>query len=371
MGHEMHMNTAIQLAKATMGQTSPNPAVGCVLVNDGRIVGMGAHLRAGGAHAEVQAIRMAGDEAKGATAYVTLEPCSHYGKTPPCAHALVEAGVRTVFVAMKDPHHVVKGKGIEHLRQAGLDVHVGLCGEEAGRLNTFFFHTLTQRLPYVTLKVAQTIDGKTSTTTGESKWITTEEARQDVHDDRHRYDAILVGIGTILHDDPSLTTRRPEGGLHSVRVIVDSKLSIPFEAQVVTDQQAETWIFTTAKADKEKVSALRHLGIRVFVQNTKTEIDLESLLSTLYEEDIVSLYVEGGRKIHGSFLQAGLFQKLIVYTGPRLIGDIAAGSFADRGNVPEMNDSYTLSLEDVIRIGENIKATYKKKEVTSHVHGDY
>jgi diaminohydroxyphosphoribosylaminopyrimidine deaminase/5-amino-6-(5-phosphoribosylamino)uracil reductase len=225
-----YMNLALNLAKGTLGQTSPNPVVGAVLVKENQIVGMGAHLKAGEAHAEVHAIQMAGIKAKGATLYVTLEPCSHFGKTPPCSDLVIRTGIKKVFVATTDPNPQVAGTGIERIRKAGIEVHLGLLQEEARELNKVFFYNIRTGLPFVTLKSAISLDGKTATVTGESKWITGEEARNDVHQYRHQHDAILVGVNTLIKDNPTLTTRLASGGKNPVRIILDTHLRTPKDA---------------------------------------------------------------------------------------------------------------------------------------------
>ncbi|MGX1264102.1 riboflavin biosynthesis protein RibD [Rossellomorea marisflavi] len=207
-----YMKLALQLARSAQGQTSPNPVVGAVVVKDGSVVGTGSHLKAGGPHAEVHAIREAGEKAKGADIYVTLEPCSHHGRTPPCADLIIESGIKRVFIACKDSNPLVGGEGIERLKEAGINVHLGMGEPEGLELNKHFFHFIRTGTPYVTLKSAVTLDGRTASSSGDSKWITTELSRMDVHYDRHRHDAIVVGVNTIIQDNPHLTTRLPQGG---------------------------------------------------------------------------------------------------------------------------------------------------------------
>ncbi|WP_411829901.1 bifunctional diaminohydroxyphosphoribosylaminopyrimidine deaminase/5-amino-6-(5-phosphoribosylamino)uracil reductase RibD, partial [Paenibacillus ehimensis] len=232
------MNLALQLAASAAGQTGINPVVGCVIVKDGRIVGMGAHLKRGEAHAEIHALNMAGNEAAGATAYVTLEPCSHFGKTPPCSDRLIREGVKRVVVAATDPNPLVAGSGIARLRASGIEVTEGVLEREANALNETFNTFIVTRRPFVTVKSASTLDGKIAARTGDSKWITGEASRAYVHTLRHRHQAIMVGIGTVLADDPSLTTRLPVPGLHPIRVVVDSTLRLPHEAKLVRDGAA-------------------------------------------------------------------------------------------------------------------------------------
>jgi diaminohydroxyphosphoribosylaminopyrimidine deaminase/5-amino-6-(5-phosphoribosylamino)uracil reductase len=244
--HEYWMRIALELAQATAGQTSPNPMVGAVVVKDNRLVGTGAHLQAGTPHAEVHALHMAGAEAEGSTIYVTLEPCNHYGRTPPCTEKIIASGVRRVVVGSGDPDILVAGKGIKRLREAGLEVVEGVLTAECLLLNEAYFHHRKTGLPFVTLKTATTLDGKIATDTGDSRWVTGAESRAYVHQLRHEQDAILVGIGTVLADDPVLTTRLSDGGLHPTRIILDSKLRISLTSKLVDTRIASTWIFTTS-----------------------------------------------------------------------------------------------------------------------------
>ena len=249
--HEFYMDLALQNAQAMRGQTSPNPLVGAVIVKNNEIVGIGAHMKAGEPHAEIHALQMAGEKAKGATAYVTLEPCSHYGRTGPCAVALVEAGVEKVIIATLDPNPLVAGRGVNILRDAGIEVIVGVREAAARKMNEVFNKYIVDKKPFVTLKAAVTLDGKIAAYTGSSKWVTSDAARTDVHHLRSNHEAILVGVNTVLKDDPELTARIP-GGKNPIRVILDTRLRTPLDAKVVTDGKAPTWIFTGKTIDKEK-----------------------------------------------------------------------------------------------------------------------
>jgi diaminohydroxyphosphoribosylaminopyrimidine deaminase/5-amino-6-(5-phosphoribosylamino)uracil reductase len=347
------MNLAIELAKATTGQTSPNPVVGAVLVNDNQIVGMGAHLKAGEPHAEVHAIRMAGEKAAGGTLYVTLEPCSHYGKTPPCSDLVIKTGIKRVFVATTDPNPKVAGTGIDRMKKAGIEVEVGLLQAEARELNKIFFFNIQTGLPYVTLKTAVSLDGKTATVTGESKWITGEEARMDVHHWRHKHDAILVGVNTVLKDNPSLTTRLPTGGKNPVRIILDTHLRTPKNANVVTDGQAPTWIITGAGILPEQEEPFRLAGIEI-IKMSCPHIDIKQLLKVLGEKGITSLFVEGGAEVHGSFLKEHAFQQVLTYIAPKLVGGkIAPTSFAGSG-FEKMADTVSLTINEVKKLGNDL-----------------
>ena len=322
---EDYMREALQLARHAEGRTSPNPLVGALLVRDGRVIAAGWHRKAGTAHAEIHALQMAGELAQGATLYVTLEPCSHYGRTGPCANAVVKAGVRRVVIGMQDPNPLVAGKGIAILQAAGIEVSCGVLEKEARQLNEVFLKWITTHQPFVVLKTAMTLDGKIATAAGESQWITNEKARQRGHELRDRYDAILAGIGTVLADDPSLTARLPDGsGQNPLRVIVDSRARTPLSAKVVTDQQAPTLIAVTAAAPAERVQALRSAGAEVLVLNEGPQVDLPALLAYLGKREVTSLLVEGGGQVNFSLLQAGLVDKVCAFVAPKLVGGVQA-----------------------------------------------
>lgn len=346
------MALALDLARAATGQTSPNPLVGAVIVKNGAVIGIGAHLKAGEPHAEVNALRMAGEKAAGATIYVTLEPCSHYGRTPPCADAVIAAGIRRVVVATLDPNPQVAGTGVDRLRAAGLEVTVGIGEEEARRMNEVFFHYITTKRPFVTIKTASTLDGKIASVTGHSRWITGEAARKQVHELRRAYDAILVGAGTVLADDPELTARH-NGELYGrqpVRVILDSRLRTPLTAKVVQDSQAPTWIFTTAESTEEKRSMLADKGVELFVVDAP--ITVEKVLTVLGERGITSLLVEGGAEVNGSFLQAQAIQKVVSYLSLKLIGGSAAPSPYGGVGIATMDEAVVLKDIQIERAGE-------------------
>ena len=354
MIHVDYMNLALQLAKGTLGQTSPNPVVGAVLVKNNQIVGMGAHLKAGEPHAEVHAIRMAGEHAEGATLYVTLEPCSHYGKTPPCSNLVIEKGIKKVFVATTDPNPQVAGRGIDRMKKAGIDVEVGLLQKEALELNKVFFYNIQTNLPYVTLKTASSLDGRTATVTGESKWITGEEARNDVHKWRHQHDAILVGVNTVLKDNPSLTTRLPSGGKNPIRIILDTRLRTPVDANVIIDKLAPTWLITGCNIPSQKEETYKSLGIKI-LKMPNSQILIKELLKVLGEHGITSLFVEGGAEVHGSFLQERAFQQVITYIAPKLIGGkLAPSSFGGQG-IENIDDAIPLKIKEITKMGDDIR----------------
>ncbi|WP_088035678.1 bifunctional diaminohydroxyphosphoribosylaminopyrimidine deaminase/5-amino-6-(5-phosphoribosylamino)uracil reductase RibD [Evansella clarkii] len=355
-----YMKMAIDLAKSAKGQTAPNPAVGAVIVKNNEVAGFGAHLKAGEPHAERHALQMAGEKAEGAVMYVTLEPCSHYGKTPPCADAVIEAGIKKVFVASSDPNPKVAGRGIQKLKEAGVEVIEGFLKEEGDRINREFFHFIKTKKPYVTLKSATSLDGRIATKTGESKWITGEEARKDVHMLRHQNDAILVGVNTVLADDPLLTTRLDGGGRNPVRIILDRRLRTPAEAGIVKDKSAPTWIITTKGAPQEKKDLLCRTGVKI-IEMESNEINITELLAILGEHEITSLLVEGGGIVNDAFLRSGEFQQVIVYLAPSIIGGSEAkGAFSGEG-ISSLADAPQLEVEATEQIGKDIKLILLRK----------
>ncbi len=354
--HEFYMNLALTNARAMKGQTDPNPLVGSVIVNENRIVGVGTHLKAGEPHAEIHALRMAGEKARGGTIYVTLEPCSHHGRTGPCAEAIVKAGLKKVVVATLDPNPVVAGNGIKILKDANIEVEIGICEEESKRLNEVFNKFIVTRKPFITLKSAMTLDGKISSFSWDSKWITSEQARKDVHQLRHEHVGILVGVNTVVKDNPELTTRIPNGR-NPIRIILDSSLKIPFEAKVVTDKLAETWIFTSQKYSREAKERLEQLGVKVFVTSGKERVDLHETLSILGEHSVSSVLIEGGGEVNASFLQEGLVDKLILYVAPKLIGGRTSPSFFSGEGIEKMADAIKIDNMEVEKVGNDFKFT--------------
>lgn len=318
---EKYMRMALRLAAKARGRTSPNPLVGAVVVKNGRVIGQGYHRRAGEPHAEALALKRAGSAAKGATLYVTLEPCSHTGKrTPPCSPLVIKSGIKRVVVAMIDPNPRVSGGGIKALRFAGIRVETGLLEDEARKLNEPFMKHITTGAPFVTLKVAQTLDGKIATASGESKWITGEEAREEGQKLRDANDAILAGINTVLKDDPSLTVRIP-GGRDPIRVIVDSRLRIPLNAKVLKQRSAaRTIIATLANAPKTRIRKLQQLGAEVLIaRSSRGRVDLKDLMKKLGEKGIMSLLIEGGAEVNASALKAGIVDKAVLFIAPLLM----------------------------------------------------
>lgn len=314
------MAMALRLAAKARGRTSPNPMVGAVVVKGGSVIARGYHRKAGEPHAEAIALARAGERARGATLYVTLEPCSHTNKrTPPCAPLVIASGVRRIVIAMIDPNPQVSGRGVRALRRAGRDVVTGVLESEARALNEAFIKHVTRRMPFVTLKIAQTLDGRIATAAGESRWITGEAAREEGHRLRDRNDAILVGITTVLKDDPELTARIP-GGRDPLRVIVDSRLRIPLNAKVLRRGSARTIIAAAAGAPKNKARLLEDAGAEVItVRSSRGRVDLRDLFRKLGKRGIASLLIEGGAEVNASALQAGLVDKVAVFVAPMLM----------------------------------------------------
>lgn len=317
------MARALELAASARGRTSPNPLVGAVLVRGEEIVGEGFHARAGELHAEAIALAQAGPAAAGADLYVNLEPCSHHGRTPPCAEAIVQAGVGRVFTAMRDPNPKVDGRGIARLQAAGIKVQVGLLGGEAVRLNEVYCTNMTTGLPHVTLKIGMSLDGKTATRTGEARWITGEASRQRVHRMRDTVDAILVGIGTVLADDPDLTTRIAGADCrHPDRIVIDSHLRMPSRARVLSHRnRGRTILIAGPHAPESRMRELRALGAEVIVvAGGERRVDLRLVVERLFALGIMSVLIEGGSEIAASSLESGIVDKLVFFIAPLLIG---------------------------------------------------
>ncbi|WP_100012397.1 bifunctional diaminohydroxyphosphoribosylaminopyrimidine deaminase/5-amino-6-(5-phosphoribosylamino)uracil reductase RibD [Lentibacillus sediminis] len=354
--HEFYMDLALANAQAMKGQTDPNPLVGAVIVNHNRIVGVGSHLKAGEPHAEIHALRMAGEQARGGTIYVTLEPCSHYGRTGPCAMAIAEAGIHRVVIATLDPNPIVAGNGVQILKEAGVEVMIGVREETARRMNEVFNAFIVRKTPFVTVKAGITLDGKVASHTLSSKWITSEEARKDVHQLRSEHMGILVGSNTVLQDDPALTARIPNGR-NPLRIVLDSSLKIPLDAQLVTDKQADTWIFTTAEHDKEKRRALETAGVSVFETSGSSVVDPDQVVQVLGEKGISSVFIEGGGNVNASFLEQRLVDKVVLYMAPKLIGGRDAPTFLEGTGIELMEDAVELDDTDMVKIGPDFKFT--------------
>ena len=353
------MAHALRLAELGLYGTSPNPRVGCVLVRDGEMVGEGWHERAGEPHAEVHALRMAGDRARGATAYVTLEPCSHHGRTPPCADALIAADVSRIVIAAQDPNPKVAGQGIAKLRAADIMVDTGLMEAQARELNNGFFARMTRGTPWVRSKIAASLDGRTALANGESKWITGEAARQDVQHWRARSCAILTGIGTILADDPQLNVRRMESRRQPVRVVLDSHLRMPASARILNGGNVRIY---TAVREKAGIDALENAGAEVIVlPDADNRVDLPALLHHLADGGINEILVEGGAKLNGALLKAGLVDELLMYLAPQMLGDAARG-MAALGELAGLEQRIELEWNDVRHVGRDLRIVAKVKK---------
>ena len=359
------MSLALQLAKKGCGFVNPNPMVGAVLLKEGRVIGTGYHKRYGAPHAEVNALAGCEESPEGATLYVTLEPCCHYGKTPPCTEAILNAGIRRVVVGSSDPNPLVKGKGIRFLREKGIEVTEGILKAECDRLNEVFFHFIQTGRPYVVMKYAMTMDGKTAAYTGDSKWITGEAARENVHKDRLRYSAIMVGIGTILADDPLLTCRI-EGGRDPLRIICDTALRLPLTSRIIaTANEVPTLIATSCK-DLQAQQPYLKAGCRILsLEQVDGHLDLSELMTKLGKEKIDSILLEGGGILNWSALQAGIVNRVQTYIAPKLFGGSGGKTPVAGLGVPRPEDGFFLTNIEVTHLGEDILI---ESEVKPNVH---
>lgn len=351
-----HMARALQLAHLGLNTTSPNPRVGCVIARtDGTVAGEGWHVRAGGPHAEVHALRQAGAQARGATAYVTLEPCAHHGRTPPCADALIEAGVARVVAAMQDPNPLVAGQGLARLRAAGIATECGLMGAQAEELNIGFVSRMRRGRPWLRLKLAASLDGGTALENGASQWITGPAARADGHRWRARACALLTGRGTVLADDPQLTVRGMDCERAPVRVVVDARLDTPPTARLFDAlPQAPLWIVHGDSADTARAAALTAAGARLFhLPGASGRVDLPALLAELAGQGINEVHTEAGSRLNGALLAAGCVDELLMYYAPLLLGR-ARGMF-DLGPFECLDEKIPLRLHDLRQIGEDIR----------------
>ncbi len=348
------MSYALQLAEKGLYSTTPNPRVGCVIVQNEQIIASGWHEKAGQPHAEIHALKMAGKAARGATAYVTLEPCSHYGLTPPCVNNLIEAGIVKVNMAMEDPNPLVAGRGQMLLQQAGITVATGLLEAQAQALNIGFVSRMTRKKPWVRIKIAASLDGKTALRNGASQWITGEAARADGHRWRARSCAIMTGIGTIKSDNPQLTVRHIETTRQPKKIVLDSQLSIPLSASLLQDES--TIIFTANHHNQAKISQLTKLGAQVIPLPTNDgKVDLKGMLALLATDFAINeILVEAGSSLNGALLNANLVDEVILYLAPHLLGDNAQGIF----RLPELVDleqKKTLTFEDIRTVGQDIR----------------
>ena len=346
------MARALRLAARGLYTTTPNPRVGCVVVRDGAVVGEGWHERAGESHAEIHALRLAGEAARGATAYVSLEPCNHHGRTPPCAEALLGAGVARVVVAMQDPNPLVAGEGMARLRACGIDVSSGLLEGQAQELNIGFVSRMERGRPWVRLKCAASVDGKTALLNGRSQWITGAAARRDGHAWRARSCAILTGIGTVRDDDPRLTVRDVATTRQPLRVVVDSRLETPLEAKILAGGNV---LVACAIDDAARAAKLRQRGAEVVaLPNADGKVELPELMRELGRHGVNEVLAEAGFKLNGSLLRDGCVDELLIYLAPSLIGDAARGMF-DLPQLVSLDDKRSLSWREVRQVGDDLR----------------
>ena len=362
MTDQEYMLRAIQLAKKGEGWTNPNPMVGAVIVKDGRIIGEGYHKKCGELHAERNAIAALTESAEGATLYVTLEPCCHYGKTPPCTEAIIEQKIKKVVIGSRDPNPKVAGKGVQILQQSGVTVVTDFMREECDRLNPVFFHYITTKTPYVVMKYAMTLDGKIATKTGESKWITGESARAEVQHMRHRYMGIMAGIGTVLADDPMLNVRI-EGLKSPVRILCDSKLRIPLDSQIIKSAGKHRTIVAHAelentKEKEEKIKILHAMGVEtICCPDEEHQINLKKLMIYLGKEGIDSILLEGGGTLNDSALRAGIVKEVQAFIAPKIFGGMNSKTPVEGVGVNIPSEAVSLECTEICQIGEDIKIT--------------
>lgn len=354
MSDDKYMRIAIELANKGIGKVNPNPLVGAVIVKNGKIIGQGYHERYGGPHAEITALKNCIESPSGGILYITLEPCSHRGKTPPCTEAISASGIRKVKIGAIDPNPLVVGKGIQLLRSVGIEVEQGILEKECREQNTIFFHYITKGTPYVTLKYAMTLDGKIATRAGDSKWITSKCAREMVHQDRNRYSGIMIGVGTVIADDPMLTCR-VENGNNPIRIICDTHLSIPETSNILKTSKEIRTIIATACTDRTKQDEVRQWGCEVIVLPMKDKhIDIRVLMKELGAMGIDSIIIEGGSTLNYSALQNEIVNKIQAYISPKIFGgDLAKTAVGGRG-CDSIDDCIKLGKQRVFHLGEDI-----------------
>ena len=357
-----YMKRALTLAKKGLGKTSPNPAVGCVIVKNGTIIGDGWHKRAGGPHAEVHALEMAGVEARGADVYVTLEPCSHTGKTPPCCEALIKAGVKRVVAGMSDPNPQVNGSGLRALREAGIETLCGVLEKECRAINIPFIKHVTSGMPFVTYKCAMTLDGNIATITGESRWISGEESRKYVHLMRSRMDAIMVGVDTIIADNPQLTVRHVKGK-DPLRVIVDTRLRTPESVNVLSEKLSSRTIIATTESNPKVHLRYLQRGVTIVVcDEYDGRVCMKDLLQKLGVMGVQSVLLEGGSRLAGDMLQHGLIDELVFFVAPKVIGSNGFAPFTLQG-ISSMAQAIKMEFTDVRRSGSDIVVTARPERI--------
>jgi len=355
---EYYIQSALEIAEKGAGFTSPNPMVGTVMVKDNVIVGKGYHTNSGKLHAEIKALQEAGSQAEGATVYVNLEPCCHYGKTPPCVQELITAKVVRVVICTKDPNPLVNGRGIEELRSHNIDVTIGILADKAKKLNEFFFKFITSGRPFVILKAALSLDGKIATKTGQSQWISNESSREFVHKMRNRVDAVMVGAGTILKDNPSLTARiKSQKSRNPKRIILDNLLQIPLGAHIFTQtSDAENIIVTTHKASREKLKGFEERGARIILTQSQNRnmVDLEDMIKQLGKLSLASIMIEGGHTINAAALKAKIVDKIIFFIAPIIIGGKTAPGVVSGDGIIHLKDAIKLNNIEINHFGNDL-----------------
>ena len=362
-----YMKMALELAQKGMGFTAPNPMVGAVIVKNGRIIGQGYHRKYGELHAEREALAVCTEEPKGASIYVTLEPCCHYGKQPPCVNAILEAGIRRVIIGSSDPNPLVAGKGIRILKDHGIEVTENILKEECDKLNEAFFYYIQNKKPYVVMKYAMTMDGKIAAYTGESKWVTGEAARIHVQEQRLKYTGIMVGVGTVLADDPMLTCRL-ENSRNPVRIICDSHLRTPLTSKIVRTAVTIPTIIASSSKDQQKIKNYEELGCQVlYVPEKNGHIDLNRLMELLGAAKIDSILLEGGGSLNWSALECGIVQKVQTYIAPKLFGGEEAKTPVEGKGFPDPASAVLLKNSEIIRLGDDFLI---ESEVKRNVYGN-
>ncbi len=355
MTDESYIQLAIEIAKKGVGEVSPNPLVGCIIVKDGKIIGAGYHQKFGHNHAEINAINSATGNLEGSTIYVNLEPCSHHGKTPPCVDKIIEKKIKRVVIGTLDMNPLVSGKGIKKLKNAGIDVKVGLLEKECIELNKFFFKYISKKIPYITLKAAQTLDGKIADSNFDSKWITSVDSRRRVHSLRSQYDAVLIGAGTVKKDNPSLTVRLTEGR-NPKKIVIDDKLTLPVESKLLTSSEKNLIILTSehSSGKRKKINKLFSKGADILFikENEEGKIDLKQALKELAKLNIASILVEGGSKVFTSFVSQNLYDELVLFIAPKILGE-GLSAIGNLG-IKSIRKALKLRINNVEKLGDDI-----------------
>lgn len=352
-----YMKRAIELAKKGIGYTNPNPIVGCAVVKNDEIIAEGYHEKIGGFHAERNALTSCKDDTTGAELYVTLEPCCHYGKTPPCTEIIIEKKIKKVYVGSMDPNKLVAGKGVKILKEHGIEVECGILKDECDKLNEVFFHYITNKTPYVVMKYAMTLDGKIACENGDSKWVTGKDAREAVQKMRKQYMGIMVGINTVIEDNPMLNCRIEEN-VDPIRIICDSNLRIPFESNIVdTANKIKTIVVCTNEADIDKQKYLEERGVEVIRQKSKGRVNLSSLMKTLGEKGIDSILLEGGGTLNAQALKENIVNKICCFIAPKIVGGANAKSPIEGKGVEKMMEAYSIENMEIQKLGNDIMLT--------------